>query len=184
METIIRFEEYTKILKKTEILKDISLEMKSGKLYKLKGTNGSGKTMLLRAIAGLIYPTTGAIYVNDVEIKKNCTYPASLGVLIENPSFWREYTGLEVLRYLASIKNNITDEDIKASMEKMGLSPDDKRKIGKYSLGMKQKLGIIQAIMEKPDILLLDEPLNALDSETIRLFQKVITEERERGLLL
>ena len=102
METIIRFEEYTKILKKTEILKDISLEMKSGKLYKLKGTNGSGKTMLLRAIAGLIYPTTGAIYVNDVEIKKNCTYPASLGVLIENPSFWREYTGLEVLRYLAN----------------------------------------------------------------------------------
>ncbi len=184
METIIRFEEYTKILKKTEILKDISLEMKSGKLYKLKGTNGSGKTMLLRAIAGLIYPTTGAIYVNDVEIKKNCTYPASLGVLIENPSFWREYTGLEVLRYLASIKNNITDEDIKASMEKMGLSPDDKRKIGKYSLGMKQKLGIIQAIMEKPDILLLDEPLNALDSETIRLFQKVITEERERGAVV
>lgn len=184
METIIRFEEYTKILKKTEILKDISLEMKSGKLYKLKGTNGSGKTMLLRAIAGLIYPTTGAIYVNDVEIKKNCTYPASLGVLIENPSFWRDYTGLEVLRYLASIKNNITDEDIKDSMEKMGLSPDDKRKIGKYSLGMKQKLGIIQAIMEKPDILLLDEPLNALDSETIRLFQKVIIEERARGAVV
>lgn len=184
METMIKFVDYTKNIKEKEILGDINLEMEAGRIYKLRGTNGSGKTMLLRAIAGLIYPTAGKLYVNDVEIKRNCEYPASLGVLIENPSFWKEYTGYEILKYLAGIRGNIGDDEILHNMERMGLDSKDRRKLSKYSLGMRQKLGIIQAIMEKPDILLLDEPLNALDSASIKRFEQVIREEKKRGAVV
>lgn len=184
METVIKFENYTKLLKGRTVLEDINLEMKSGKIYKLRGTNGSGKTMLLRAVAGLIYPTEGSLHVNDVEINNKAAYPVSLGVLIENPLFWKNYTGYEILKYLADIRGEIGREEIEYNMERMGLDPMDKRKISKYSLGMRQKLGIIQAVMEKPDILLLDEPLNALDGQSIKRLEKLINEEKERGALV
>jgi ABC-2 type transport system ATP-binding protein len=184
METIIKFENYTKIIKGREILSDINLELRSGNIYKLMGTNGSGKTMLLRAMAGLIYPTTGKLYINETEIKSKCAYPVKQGVLIENPSFWKDYTGFEILKYLSQIQKAISDDEIRESMVKVGLEPEDKRKLSKYSLGMKQKLGIAQAIMEKPDILLLDEPLNALDTESIKRFEDIIKEEKSRGALV
>ena len=184
METVIKFENYKKILKGRMVLNDINIEMKSGNIYKLRGTNGSGKTMLLRAISGLIYPTDGKMLVNDVEITNKSIYPVSLGVLIENPSFWKDYTGYELLKYLADIRGVIGKEEIEYNMERMGLEPTDKRKISKYSLGMRQKLGIIQAVMEKPDVLLLDEPLNALDGQSIKKFEHLLNEERERGALI
>lgn len=184
METVIKFENYTKLLKGRTVLEDINLEMKSGNIYKLRGTNGSGKTMLLRAVAGLIYPTEGSLSVNGVEINNKSAYPVSLGVLIENPLFWKNYTGYEILKYLADIRGEIGREEIEYNMERMGLDPMDKRKISKYSLGMRQKLGIIQAVMEKPDILLLDEPLNALDGQSIKKLEKLINEEKERGALV
>lgn len=184
METVIKFENYTKLLKGRTVLEDINLEMKSGNIYKLRGTNGSGKTMLLRAVAGLIYSTEGSLSVNGVEINNKSAYPVSLGVLIENPLFWKNYTGYEILKYLADIRGEIGREEIEYNMERMGLDPMDKRKISKYSLGMRQKLGIIQAVMEKPDILLLDEPLNALDGQSIKKLEKLINEEKERGALV
>ncbi len=180
----IEFNDYTKVIKKKSILTSINYMFEEGKIYKLEGPNGSGKTMLLRAIAGLIYPTNGKLIVGGVEITAKNEYPVKIGALIENPVFWKNYTGLEVLEYLANIRGEITVEEIKISMERMGLDPDDKRNIGKYSLGMRQKLGIVQAIMEKPDILLLDEPVNALDGNAIELLKKIIQEEKDRGAVV
>lgn len=180
----IEFNDYTKVIKKKSILTSINYIFEEGKIYKLEGPNGGGKTMLLRAIAGLIYPTNGMLTVDGVEITAKNEYPVKIGALIENPVFWKNYTGLEVLKYLANIRGEITVEEIKTSMERMGLDPNDKRNIGKYSLGMRQKLGIVQAIMEKPDILLLDEPVNALDGNAIELLKRIILEEKNRGAVI
>ena len=182
--TTVRFEKYSKSIRGRMVLNNIDCFLESGKVYKLSGVNGSGKTMLLRAISGLIYPDSGNLKVNDADVQPDVPYPAELGVLIENPCFWKDYSGFEILKYLASIKNEISDEEIKNSMRRMKLDPNDKRKVGKYSLGMRQKLGIIQAIMERPDIILLDEPLNALDSEGVEALKNVIYEEKERGALI
>lgn len=181
---LVEIENYTKKLKGKTILKNISLSFDEGKVYKLKGANGCGKTMLLRAIAGLIYPTEGQITVDGKVLSSKTEYPKRLGVLIENPIFWKNYTGYEVLDYLAKIRNEIGREDIEYAMERVGLDPCDKRIIGKYSLGMKQKLGIAQAIMEHPDILLLDEPVNALDKKSIEKLMDIVGEERENGTLV
>lgn len=180
----IKMKNYTKKIKGRMILDKISLNLEGGKVYKLEGPNGSGKTMLLRAIAGLIYPTEGTLLINEEEIKSNRAYPVKVGALIENPEFWKDYTGIEVLKYLAAIRNEISNSDIEDVMREMLLDPDDKRQIEEYSLGMKRKLGIIQAVMENPDIILLDEPLNALDSEAIDAFSKVINKHKTRGALI
>lgn len=182
--TTIKLLNYTKKIKDKRILNDISMEFESGKIYKIEGYNGSGKTMLLRALAGLIYPTSGAITVDSVELSRDVAYPKRLGVLIENPLFWKHYRGIEVLKYLAKLNGLISEKEIREQMERMLLDPDDKRTIGKYSLGMRQKLGIIQAIMEKPDIILLDEPINGLDKVAIEAFEKIVKEEKERGALI
>ena len=178
------FESYSKTLKKRRVLDNISVTFHRGCIYKITGSNGSGKTMLLRAAAGLIYPTTGYLRIDDVIIQKGGIYPASRGVIIENPSFWGDYTGEDFLRYLASIRGVIGRSEIQEAMMKMKLDPGDRRRIKKYSLGMKQKLGIVQAIMEKPDVLLLDEPLNALDADAIHLFEDVLLEEKKRGAMV
>ena len=125
--------------------------------------NGSGKTMLMRAISGLILPTSGKVYINDKELGRHISFPPSIGILIENPSFISNYTGFKNLKILASIQNRISDDEIRDAIRKVGLDPDDKRTFKKYSLGMKQRLGIAAAIMERPDIVILDEPINALD---------------------
>lgn len=180
----VELNNYTKILKGRKILDEINLTFESGKIYKLEGPNGSGKTMLLRAVAGLIYPTKGEIIIDGKNVTAKTEYPVKVGALIENPAFWKTYTGFEVLKYLADIRNEINEEDIHTYMKKMDLDPDDKRTIGKYSLGMRQKLGIVQAVMEKPDIVLLDEPVNALDSKSIKLFTDMINEEKKRGAIV
>lgn len=174
----------SKTIKGTEILKNIDLKLRGGKIYGLYGSNGSGKTMLLRAVAGLIRIDSGSIIINGKQLHKETDFPESIGVVIENPQFWDGYTGFENLKMLASIKKQINDEAIRATLEKVGLDPGDKKTVKKYSLGMKQKLGIAQAIMESPDIILLDEPTNALDKKSTENIRGIITEEAARGAIV
>ena len=173
----------SKTIKGTVVLDDINLRMESGKVYGLKGKNGSGKTMLMRAICGLI-STDGTVNINGEILGKDISFPRSIGVLIENPSFISNYTGFKNLKVLASIQNRINDEDIKNALIKVQLDPADKRTYRKYSLGMKQKLGIAAAFMENPDIIILDEPINALDETGAKQVHKILEEQKSRGAII
>lgn len=164
----------SKTINKVPILTDINMELEPGKVYGLKGKNGSGKTMLMRVICGLIIPTEGTITIDGEAIGKKHSFPKSIGMLIENPAFLNNYTGFENLELLASIKGIIGDKDISEAMEMVGLDPKDKRTYKKYSLGMKQRLGIAAAFMEYPDIVILDEPINALDEAGAKLIRVIL----------
>lgn len=180
----IKVNNVSKVINGTTILKDINIIFEEGKIYGIYGHNGSGKTMLFRTLSGLIKPTSGTITIFNEELHKDIDFPRSIGVLIENPNFWPNYTGKEVLKTLASIKRIIDDEEIIRSLERVGLNPNDSRTVKKYSLGMRQRLGIAQAIMEKPDIIILDEPTSALDEDGINLVYKILLEEKERGAIV
>ena len=160
------------------------MKLVSGNIFGFQGINGSGKTMLMRLICGLIYPTKGEIIIDGKRLGKEITFPQSVGLLLENPAFLDSYTGYENLEMLASIKNIITREEIHEAITSVGLDPLDKRKYKKFSLGMNQRLGIAAAIMEKPDILILDEPTNSLDSSGVSLVKTIIAKERERGAII
>ncbi len=178
------FNNYNKLIKKKEILTDINLTFESGKIYGLHGHNGSGKTMLLRAICGLILPTSGSVTVDGKTVGKDIEFPDSVGVIIENMSLIPEYTGFKNLQLLAGIKKKIGDSEIRDTLTSVGLDPDDKRKVKEYSLGMKQKLNFAQAIMEKPELLLLDEPTNAMDVQTVEKVRSILVEMKEKGTLI
>lgn len=184
MGTVVRLEDYCKSFKSAEVLKNINLTLESGKVIGLKGKNGSGKTMLMRAISGLILPTSGKVYINDKELGRQISFPPSIGILIENPSFISNYTGFKNLKIRASIQNRISDDEIRDAIRKVGLDPDDKRTFKKYSLGMKQRLGIAAAIMERPDIVILDEPINALDEAGAGLIKGLLDELKANGSLI
>lgn len=162
----------SKTLKGKPILTNISFKPEKGKMYGLEGHNGSGKTMLLRLLCDLLKPTTGT-----VNIDKGTTF----GVMIENPGFMFSETAYNNLKYLADINKKIGKKEIDEVLEKVGLSDSAKIKTKKFSLGMLQKLGIAQAIMENPDILLLDEPFNALDDESCKKVKEIFKEQRDRG---
>ena len=179
----IKITDVNKTIKKAPILRDINLEFTGGKVYGLRGKNGSGKTMLMRAICGLITPDSGIIDIDGKILGKDISFPESIGVLIENPSFIGNYTGLKNLKVLASIQNRVSDEQIRKALKDIGLDPDDKRTYRKYSLGMKQKLGIAAAVMENPDIIILDEPTNALDMAGVELVKGILQKQKERGAL-
>ena len=152
-------------------------------MYGLKGKNGSGKTMLMRAICGLISPTSGSVVINGETLGKQISFPRSVGVLIENPAFIPGYTGLKNLQVLADIQKRIDKKKICETLEKIGLDPEDKRTYRKYSLGMKQRLGIAAAVMEDPDIVILDEPINALDESGAMQVRDILKEQKERGAI-
>lgn len=173
-----------KKIKGIEVLKDVSLNFEGGRIYGFKGKNGSGKTMLMRAICGLIIPTSGTITINGEILGKQISFPRSVGVLIENPSFIPGYTGIKNLQVLASIQNRIGDEKIRSTLDEVGLDPDDKRSYRKYSLGMKQRLGIAAAVMEEPEIVILDEPINALDESGALRVRDILKEQKERGAIV
>lgn len=180
----ITIDRYTKVMGTNMVLDNVSFDMRSGNVYGLRGQNGSGKTMLMRAICGLILPTEGSIAIDGKVIGKDISFPDSVGLLLENPSFINGYSGFKNLKMIASIKNKIDDGQIIKAMEKVGLDPNDKRPYRKYSLGMKQKLGIACAIMEEPDLIILDEPINALDEAGIDNVKAIVKEAKERGALV
>ena len=176
--------EVTKRIRRNLILDNVSLEMESGKIYGLQGPNGSGKTMLMRLLCGLIKANNGKVLIDGKEIGKDIDFPESVGLLIENPAFWGNYTGLKNLELLAELQKRIDMEQIRETIRDVGLDPDDKRHFSKYSLGMKQRLGIAAAIMEKPEMILLDEPTNALDEKGVAEICDLIRREKERGALI
>ena len=173
-----------KDIRKRNILHDIDMSLTGGNVYGFKGKNGCGKTMLMRIISGLIRPTEGQVIINGEELFKDITFPRSIGVLIENPSFLDGYTGFDNLKMLASIKGLIDDKEIAHAMEKVGLDYKDTRKYRKYSLGMKQKLGIACAFMEHPDIVILDEPINAIDQSGVEKVRSILGELKDEGKII
>lgn len=180
----IKIKNMSKVIKGVTVLENISMELESGYIYGLQGKNGSGKTMLMRAICGLIYPSAGEIEIDGEVIGKHCSFPKSIGALIENPSFLSNYTAFENLRLLASIRNLISEQDIKNAIRSVGLDEKDKRKYRKFSLGMKQRLGIACAIMEHPSIIVLDEPFNALDDSGVEMIRNLIIRLKKEGALI
>lgn len=180
----IQVKHMNKIIKKKVILDDINITLQSGFIYGLYGRNGCGKTMLLRALAGLIYPTDGKIVFDEKELHKDMDFPENMGVVIENVELLPQHDAYTNLKLLADIRKKIGEKEIKEMLKRVGLDPDDRKKAGKFSLGMKQKLAIAQALMEKPEIILLDEPTNALDQESIEEIRKILIEKREQGCII
>lgn len=170
----ISIEHVTKKIKDATVLKDICLEMKGGTVYGLQGKNGSGKTMLMRAISGLIRPTSGRIVINGEQLHKNISIPRSIGLLLENPSLLPEYDASQNLKLLAKIQGGVPEEEIRQLIRDVGLEDAGHKKVEKYSLGMKQRLGIAAAILGSPDIILLDEPINAIDGEGVEEIRSLI----------
>lgn len=161
------------------ILKNVDLKLYGGKIYGLQGENGSGKTMFMRSLAGLIYLDGGQIIINNEVLHKDIDFPKSIGVLLENPSFLDGFTGIQNLMMLASLKGIASENSLKKMMHYVGLDPGDKRKYRKYSLGMKQRLGIAAALMENAEIILLDEPFNALDEAGKQQVESRISQMRD-----
>ena len=173
-----------KTIKKATVIDGISAKWMGGKVYGLCGYNGCGKTMLMRLVAGLIRPTEGSVTIDGKELGKDIDFPESIGLMIENPAFLDHYTAMQNLQLVASLKKKATREDCIDALKRVNLDPNDLRTFKKFSLGMKQRLGIAAAIFEKPDLILLDEPTNALDADGTELAAKIIREERERGALI
>lgn len=180
----IKISHVSKIIKNNPVIKDISMELQSGAVYGFKGINGSGKTMLMRLISGLIRPSQGEISMNGKILGKDISFLNSIGVFLENPAFLDAYSGFNNLKLLASIKSVASDDDIRNTLLRVGLDPDSNKKYKKYSLGMKQRLGIAAAIMEKPEIVILDEPTNSLDEDGVDLVKHIVRNEKERGALV
>ena len=180
----IKISHVSKTIKNNPVIKDISMELQSGAVYGFKGINGSGKTMLMRLISGLIRPSQGEISMNGKILGKDISFPNSIGVFLENPEFLDAYSGFNNLKLLASIKSVASDDDIRNTLLRVGLDPDSNKKYKKYSLGMKQRLGIAAAIMEKPEIVILDEPTNSLDEDGVDLVKHIVRNEKERGALV
>lgn len=178
---IIELNHISKSIKGTPILQDITLHMEGGTIYGLQGKNGSGKTMLMRAICGLITIDEGSILINGKTLHKDMDFPPSVGVLIENPAFLNRFTGFQNLRLLADLQGNITDQQIKNLLSDVGLQPDDKRTYKKYSLGMKQKLGIAAALIGYPELVILDEPINAIDENGVASVRKLLKKVKNEG---
>ncbi|WP_407708360.1 ABC transporter ATP-binding protein [Bacillus altitudinis] len=179
--SIIELNAVTKVIRKQTVLEDINLSLAKGKIIGFVGHNGSGKTMLFRVIAGLVKPSAGEVIVSNQILHKQISFPKSISVLLEKPAFLEQYSGFDNLKFLADIQKRIDDQQIRQVIDSVGLNPDDKRSVKTYSLGMKQKLAIAQAIMEKPDIILLDEPMNGLDEDAVEKVYHLIRAENERG---
>ena len=178
---MIQLQNVTKRIKENTVLDNVSITFKSGFVYGLYGQNGSGKTMLLRAISGLINLDSGSIFIDGEKLHDKIEFPPETGIVIENMELLPECSAKRNLQMLAKIKNIADEKDIIFSLERVGLDPDSDKKVKKFSLGMKQRLNIAQAIFENQKIILLDEPTNALDEDAVQLIYKIIREEKSRG---
>ena len=188
MATYIKFENISKSFKTQNVLSDVNFDLEKGNIYGFIGRNGSGKTVIFKLLTGLLIPTKGSIYLEGVDLTKEKRFPPSMGVLIETPGFIPHYSGLKNLSILNDLtKQKVSVETMKETMKLVGLDPDNKKHVRNYSLGMRQKLGIAQAVMHKPDLLILDEPMNGLDEQSVqnmRTFFKMLKEEYKTTILL
>ncbi len=178
---MIEIKDVSLIIDKREILKRINLVLEKNQIYGLVGKNGSGKTMLMKCICGFVRQTAGEIRVDGKRIGTDIDFPEHTGIIIESPGFIPYYTGFQNLRFLAGINHRIQDADIRDALLQCGLDPDLKLAVRKYSLGMRQRLGIAQAIMERPRLLILDEPTNGLDHQGVEEIRKLVLHLRETG---
>lgn len=181
MESIIKVDKVIKKFGSDIALSNVSIEFERGKIYGIIGRNGAGKTVLFKTMIGFLKPTSGRVIVDGKEIGKDTDFADNIGIIIETPGFLSSYSGYKNLEYLASIKKMIGGKEIKESMERVGLDPNSKKKVGKYSLGMRQRLGIAQAIMENPDILILDEPMNGLDNQGVEDVREILLNLKDEG---
>lgn len=181
MNKTIQIKDLSLTIKKYQILRSVSIEFESGKIHGLIGRNGSGKTMLMKCICGFVRPTDGEVFVNNKKIGKDCDFPDNIGIIIESPGFIPYYSGYKNLKLLANLNKRISSEQIRQSMKNVGLDPDLKLHVSKYSLGMRQRLGLAQAIMEDPDFLILDEPMNGLDKDGVADMRKYLHNFKEQG---
>lgn len=181
MESIIEVQDVTKTFKEATVLQKINVSFEKGKIHGIVGRNGSGKTVLIKTICGLIHPDQGKVIVDGKVIGKDVDFPQSIGAIIEAPGFLSGTSAYRNLAYLASLRNLIGKDEIRTAISFVGLDPDDKKAVGKYSLGMKQRLGLAQAIMENPHILILDEPMNGLDNGGVAEMRNYLLQFRAQG---
>lgn len=174
----------TKKYKEITVLNNVTVSFDSGKIHGIVGRNGSGKTMLMKCICGLIPLTSGTISINNKIIGKDIDVPPQTGAIIENPGFLPNYSGMTNLKLLAAISGNAKKEDIIWAIERVGLNPKEKKHVGCYSMGMRQRLGIAQAIMEAPSLLILDEPMNGLDEKGVDEIRSLLNELRNSGVTI
>lgn len=174
----------SKTIKNNKILDNVNLTFESGHVYGLVGRNGSGKTMLLRAICGLIFPDSGKVIIDGKQLHKDISFPESCGIIIENTDLLPNFSAFDNLKMLSEIKNTANDNMIKSAIKSVGLDPDSKKKVKTFSLGMKQRLSIAQALFEDPDILLLDEPTNALDEDGVNDVRRILLEQKKKNKLI
>ena len=178
---MIKIENYTQKIKKDIILNDINLHLKENKIYGFVGRNGSGKSILFKGICGLLNISNGKIIIKGKEIGKDIDFYDNLGAVLDGAGFLPNLSSFDNLKLLASIRNKISDSDIKSALNKVGLDTNDKKKYKKYSLGMKQKLALAQAIMENPELLILDEPFNGLDSYMVKDIREMLIDYKKEG---
>jgi ABC-2 type transport system ATP-binding protein len=181
MEIAISVQHVYKDFKGDAVLTDVTHDFETGKIHGIIGNNGSGKTVLFKCICGFMYPSKGRILVNNEEVGKKRDFPDNMGIIIESPGFLLQYSGLKNLEILASLKARVKVKEIVETIRRVGLDPMMKKPVGKYSLGMRQRLGIAQAIMESPKLLILDEPMNGLDKKGVLEMRGLFKGLRQEG---
>lgn len=181
MDAVIEVQNLSKSFGEEQVLKGVSRDFEIGKIHGIVGNNGSGKTVLMKCICGFLKPSGGRVLVNGKEVGKDMDFPDDLGIIIETPGFLPNLSGMKNLQILASLKRRASNEVIREVIRKVGLDPDSRKPVGKYSLGMRQRLGLAQALMEDPSILILDEPLNGLDKHGVIHIRELIKPLRTEG---
>lgn len=181
METCIEVQNVVKRFRDQVVLKNVSISFEKGKIHGIVGRNGSGKTVLFKCICGLMHPEEGVILVNGKRVGRDVDMPEDIGAIIEAPGFLPNYSGYKNLRFLANIRRKIGKEEILNVLKTVGLDSESRKHVGKYSLGMRQRLGIAQAIMEDPEILILDEPMNGLDNAGVQDIRALLLELKAQG---
>ena len=181
METCIEVQNVVKRFRDQVVLKNVSISFEKGQIHGIVGRNGSGKTVLFKCICGLMHPEEGVILVNGKRVGRDVDMPENMGAIIEAPGFLPNYSGYKNLRFLANIRRKIGKEEILNVLKTVGLDPESRKHVGKYSLGMRQRLGIAQAIMEDPEILILDEPMNGLDNAGVQDIRALLLELKAQG---
>lgn len=181
METCIEVQNVVKRFRDQVVLKNVSISFEKGQIHGIVGRNGSGKTVLFKCICGLMHPEEGVIFVNGKRVGRDVDMPENIGAIIEAPGFLPNYSGYKNLRFLANIRRKIGKEEILNVLKTVGLDPESRKHVGKYSLGMRQRLGIAQAIMEDPEILILDEPMNGLDNAGVQDIRALLLELKAQG---